>query len=250
VLLTEAGRSLLERARGVLLEAEDLLAAARAAADPLAGTLRIGVIPTVSPYLLPSLAPRLRDLFPQLRPLWVEEKTQLLLALLAEGRLEAVLLARVEELREFAHEVVGEDPFRLAARRDHPLGRTSRKAALSDLRQAEVLLLEEGHCMRQHALEFCARARARELEFRATSLATLVQMVAAGAGVTLLPELSLATEAARAPQLRLRRFVAPVPSRTIVLAWRKGSPLQDALSRVAAAMKQAYPLRAPTTAAR
>ncbi len=240
VLVTPSGRALLERARSLLLGAEDLVDAARHASDPLAGTLRIGVIPTVSPYLLPSLAPRLRSRFPRLTPLWVEDKTGPLLKALGEGRLEAVLLAFVAELEDYQQETIAEDPFVLVARRDHPLGARSSPASLGDLRAADVLLLDEGHCLRQQALEVCSKARARELEFRATSLPTLVQMVAGGAGVTLLPALSLSAEVPRA-RLRVRRFRPPVPRRTITLAWRKGSPLAAALREVAAVVREAYP---------
>ena len=240
VLVTPQAGPLLERARSLLLGADDLAATARRASDPLAGLLRIGVIPTVSPYLLPHVAPRLRSRFPLLRPLWVEDKTSPLLQELGQGRLEAVLLAVVPELADFEREVVAEDPFLLVARRDHPLGKTSARASLADLRASEVLLLDEGHCLREQALEVCSRARARELEFRATSLSTLVQMVAGGAGVTLLPALSLPAEARRA-RLRMRRFAPPVPGRTIALAWRRGSPLAAAFRQLAAVVREAYP---------
>jgi LysR family hydrogen peroxide-inducible transcriptional activator len=240
VLVTGAGRVLVERARAALLGAEDLLAAARSEADPLSGALRIGAIPTVSPYLLPAIAPRLRARFPRLRPLWVEDKTATLLEQLATGRLDAVLLAVVPELAGFEHAVIAQDPFVLVARRDHPLGASSGAVSTAELRAAEVLLLDEGHCLRQQALELCARSRARELEFRATSLATLVQMVAGGAGVTLLPRLALARETRRSG-LRTRPFAPPSPGREIALAWRKGSPLAPALEKLAAAAREACP---------
>ncbi len=240
VLVTASGRGLLERARSVLLGAEDLREAARQMGDPLSGTLRIGVIPTVSPYLLPSVAPGIRARFPRLTPLWVEDKTGPLLKELGEGRLEAVLLARVAELDELEHEPIAEDPFFLVARSDHPLGGSSSPATLAELRAVEVLLLDEGHCLREQALEVCSKAKARELEFRATSLSTLVQMVAGGAGVTLLPALSLPAEARRA-RLRVRRFSPPAPRRTITLAWRKGSPLAPALRQLAAVVRERYP---------
>jgi LysR family hydrogen peroxide-inducible transcriptional activator len=240
VLVTEAGRPLLDRARSLLVAAEDIVAQAREARDPLAGMLRLGVIPTVSPYLLPAIAPRLRARFPRLRPVWVEDKTAALLSDLAAGQLDAALLAVVPELASFEQAAIARDPFVLVARRDHPLGAASGPLSTAELRSAEVLLLDEGHCLREQALELCARSRARELEFRATSLSTLVQMVAGGAGVTLLPELALATETRRAG-LRTRRFVPPSPGREIALAWRRGSPLAPALRQLAAAAREAYP---------
>lgn len=240
VLLTAPGRALVERARRVLLGADDLLDAARRTGDPLAGTLRIGVIPTISPYLLPSLTPQLRTSFERLSVVWVEDKTEVLIKSLAEGRLEAALLALEAELGEVEVEIIAKDPFVLATAPGHPLTMKRTPAVPSDLQNAVVLLLDEGHCLRQQALELCSKAKPRELEFRATSLSTLVQMVAGGAGVTLLPALSVPTETERA-DLRVRPFAAPAPERTIALVWRKGSPLAAALSQIGAAIRRAYP---------
>ncbi len=240
VLVTQAGRELVERARRLLVDADDLGELARRANDPLQGTLRLGVIPTISPYLLPSVTPRLRAAFPQLTAAWVEDKTEILLARLDAGSLDAALLALVAELGDFEREVIARDPFVLVTPPAHPLGQKQTSALESELRGAEVLLLDEGHCFRDQALAFCAHASAHELEFRATSLTTLVQMVAGGAGVTLLPALSLPTEIRRA-DLRVRRFAEPAPHRTIVLAWRRRSPLAAALRQVAAVLRDAYP---------
>ena len=240
VLVTAAGEALLARARRVIVEADDLAAAARAAGDPLAGALRVGVIPTVSPYLLPRAAPALRAAYPRLAITWVEDKTEELVRRLDAGALDAALLALEAELGEVEHAEIARDPFVLATPRDHPLGAHSGPASAAELRGADVLLLDDGHCLRAQALEVCARARAHELEFRATSLPTLVQMVAGGAGVTLLPELALAAETRRG-DLRLRPFAAPVPHRTIALAWRRRSPLAPALQRLARTVREAYP---------
>jgi LysR family hydrogen peroxide-inducible transcriptional activator len=128
----------------------------------------------------------------------------------------------------------------LAAPLDHPLGRSEADASPAELRDASVLLLDDGHCFRDQALSFCARAKAHELEFRATSLGTLVQMVSQGSGVTLLPELSVPTEAQRS-ELSIRHFAAPAPGRTIALIWRKHSPLTVGLRSFAALIRAAYP---------
>jgi len=136
--------------------------------------------------------------------------------------------------------VIARDPFVLAAPRGHALATAAEPARASALGGASVLVLEDGHCFRDQALAFCARARAREGEFRATSLPTLAQMVASGAGVTLLPELAVATEAQRAG-LRVRSFVEPAPHRTIGLVWRRGYPLAEALRKIAATIRAAYP---------
>jgi LysR family hydrogen peroxide-inducible transcriptional activator len=240
VLVTAAGKELIERARRVLREADDLVAAARLVGDPLAGTFRIGVIPTIAPYLLPSATPALRSAYPQLTILWVEDKTAALARSLDEGTLDAALLALEAEIGDVEHEVVSDDPFVLATRPDDPLGRKSAPAKASELRDASVLLLDDGHCLRDQALAFCASAKAHELEFRATSLATLAHMVANGAGVTILPELAVPTEVQRAG-LRVRAFATPVPHRTLALAWRKRSPLAPALRKLAGTLRQAYP---------
>lgn len=240
VLPTAAGRELVERARLVLRDADDLVLAARRVRDPLAGTLRVGVIPTISPYLLPSVTRALRAAYPGLTVRWVEDRTAVLVRDLETGALEAALLALEADLGDVEREVVARDAFVLATPADHPLGARSSAVRPAELRDASVLLLDDGHCFREQALAFCAGAKARELEFRATSLSTLAQMVAAGAGVTLLTELSLPTEAQRAA-LRVRRFVAPAPHRTIALVWRKRSPLEPALRKVAATVRGAYP---------
>ena len=240
VLPTVAGQAVIERARRVLLEAGDLVDAAKRVADPLVGTMRIGVIPTVSPYLLPRLTPRVRRKFERLRIAWLEDKTDVLIANLHTGALDAALLALEADIGDVEREIIAKDPFFLVARPEHPLAKKASPASRADLRDADVLLLDDGHCMREQALDFCAKASARELEFRATSLSTLVQMVAGGAGVTLLPALAIPTETHRT-DLRIRPFAAPAPARTIALVWRKSSPLGVALRQLAAVIRDAYP---------
>lgn len=240
VLLTPAGEEVLVRARRILLEADDLVTVARRASDPMDGTLRLGVIPTVSPYLLPHITPAMRMRYPALIPVWVEDKTEALLAALDRGALEAALVALEAPLGDVEHEVLATDPFLLAARPDHPLLAQEEPIRLDDLREAEVLLLDDGHCFREQALAFCAHAQARELAFRATSLSTLAQMVRGGSGITLLPQLAVPTEAQRA-DLRVRRFAEPEPARTIALVWRRRSPITGALRRLAQVMAHAWP---------
>jgi LysR family hydrogen peroxide-inducible transcriptional activator len=240
VLLTAAGERLLERARRVLAEADDLVREAGQSRDPFAGTLRIGVIGTISPYLLPAVVPALRREYPRLTLLWTEDKTAVLLRELSAGRLEGALLALVEGLDAFEHQRIAEDAFVLAARPGHPLVASRQAAKPRDLKGAEVLLLEDGHCFRDQALAFCARAGARESGFRATSLGTLVQVVAGGAGVTLLPSLALKVESRRG-ELAVRPFGAPPPARRIVLAWRRQSAVAPALRRIATSIAKAYP---------
>ena len=240
VLLTAAGRGLVERARGVLRETADLVEAATRAGDPLNGRLQIGVIPTISPYLLPTAAPALRRAHRHLTVVWREEKTAELVRNLQAGTLDAALLALEADIGDLEREVIARDPFVLATPLRHPLGAKAGPMALAELRDEPVLLLDDGHCFRDQALAACSRTRVRESEFRATSLSTLAQMVAGGSGVTLLPELAVATETART-SLRVRRLADPAPRRTIGLVWRRGYPLAGALREVAATIKAAYP---------
>jgi len=219
-----------------LRSADDVEMAARRAADPFAGTLRIGVIPTVSPYLLPRIAPALRREYPRLQLRWTEEKTAVLVHQLESGDLDAILVAREAHLGDVDIAVIAEDRFVLAAARTHPLARTSRPVRTAELRGENVLLLEDGHCFREQALAICTRAKAKELQFRATSLTTLVQMVAGGGAVTLLPQVALHVEGRG---LKLRAFADPAPHRTIVLAWRKTSPMRDALRKFGATLRSA-----------
>ncbi len=240
VLLTPAGELLLPRLRALLVDADALVEAARRASDPLSGTLRIGVIPTVAPYFLPRLAPALRARFPRMEVVWTEEKTPILAERLATGAMDAMLLALEAELGEVEHAEVAHDPFVLALPPTHRLAERAGAVTEADLAGEGVLLLDDGHCFRTQTLAYCARTEVHETAFRATSLGTLVQMVAGGgAGVTFLPSCAVPTEAPRAG-LAVRELAAPTPYRTIVLAWRRGSPLAEALGLVAAEMRAAW----------
>jgi LysR family transcriptional regulator, hydrogen peroxide-inducible genes activator len=236
VLVTPAGEALLARVRALLVGADDLAAAAAALGDPLAGTLRIGVLPTVGPYLLPDAAPALSRAFPRLSVRWTEDRTDALVRQVGEGALDAAIVAREAELGGLVELTLGEDPFVLAAPPDHALARGAGPLDASALRGAPVLLLDDGHCLRDQALAVCSAARANELGYRATSLSTLVQMVAGGAGVTLLPRLAVRAERERA-RLRVRALAAPSPSRTLVLAHRRGAAAAEALERIAEAIR-------------
>ncbi|HKP62268.1 MAG TPA: LysR substrate-binding domain-containing protein [Polyangiales bacterium] len=249
VLLTAAGAQLVERARRLLVDADQLVDAAKRAADVLAGTLNVGVIPTIAPYMLPSITPLVRKSYPRLTLLWTEDKTEVLVRSLEEGSLDAALLALEARIGNVERELIARDPFVLVTAADHPLSKKRTPVTSAELRGANVLLLDEGHCFREQALSYCASARAHELEFRATSLPTLVQMVAGGAGVTLLPKLALGTELARS-DLRVRPFADPAPHRSLALVWRKHSPLESALRELAGTLREAYPDRAGVDAAK
>lgn len=239
VLITPAGEELVERARRMLLLAEDLRDAAARRGDLLTGTLRLGVIPTIAPYLLPDIDPVIRAEYPGLMLRWTEDKTELLVEKIGRGELDAVLVALESELGSLAHETIGEDPFVLAAPREHRLGRKSGPLRVSTLAAERVLLLDDGHCFRDQALELCARTGAEELGFRATSLATLAQMALGGAGVTMLPRLAVEVENRRG-LLTIREFTKPRPRRTLVLAWRRNSPLATSLKELTAVARKAF----------
>lgn len=240
VLPTTAGEEIIRRARRVLLETDDLLEAAQRLGDPLAGTLRIGVIPTVSPYLLPDTAPVIARAHPELTIRWVEDKTPILVDKLARGELDAALLALEADIGVLDHAEIARDPFLLAAPRSHPLAQDlTSPVTLEALETEQVLLLDDGHCLRYQTLQLCQHAGAEELGFRATSLSTLVQMVSAGAGITLLPFLAVPMETTRG-FLSIRRIREPSPYRTLALVWRPASPLTQALRELSATMQGAY----------
>jgi LysR family hydrogen peroxide-inducible transcriptional activator len=235
VLVTQAGKELLERARALLVGARDLADAMARRGDPLTGVLRIGAIPTIAPYLVPEIAPALRKKFGALQIQWSEDQTSRLMAALQAGELDGALVATEADLGDVEHAVLLSDPFVLAAPAGHPLVRSKKPLHAADLNGVELLVLAEGHCLRDQALSACKRARTSA--FGATSLATLVQMVAGGAGVTLLPTLALRTEGRRSG-LAVRPFVAPGPHRTIALVWRRGSAVAGAMRALAAVMKR------------
>jgi len=245
VLITTAGAEVVTRAEQILVAVDDLLDAAQQHIDPLVGRMRIGVIPTIAPYLLPTLDPALRGDFPQLELFWTEEKTSALVGLVERGELDAAVVALESDLHDLEHEEVGRDRFVLATARDHDLTRLRRRARMTDLENTDVLLLADGHCLRDQALDLCSKVAARELGFRATSLATLSQMVAGGRGATLLPGLAVELESQRVG-LAIREFARPEPFRTIVLAWRKRSAISSSLRAVAAAMSSAFAISTDT----
>jgi len=242
VRVSAAGVPIVEQARQILVAARDLRELARRLADPYRGALKVGVIPTVCPYLLPEITPALSRALPDLTIVWSEERTQQLVRQVKEGSLDGAILALEADIGDLEHAELGHDAFVLAARPEHPLMRSKKPATPEVLRGATVLLLEDGHCFRDQALGLCGGAGTREAGYRATSLATLVQMVSASSGVTLLPSLALPVENRRG-QLRVRSFATPSPGRTLALAWRRGSAVRTALAHMAATIRQALTTR-------
>ena len=225
IRLTAAGREVAARARRILAEVAALEAAARGRA--LSGRLNLGVIPTVAPYLLPVALVRLRaaDLTRELRVR--EAQTEALLAGLEGGQLDAIVIARPSQAAAFAVRDLAEDRFVLAGSAARLAAVAGRDAGLRPqaLDPAQLLLLDEGHCLADQALEVCAFDRRQtRVDLGAASLSTLVGLVAEGFGLTFVPEIALRTEMAAAPQMRLARFAAPEPARVLSLVRRAGTP--------------------------
>ncbi|MGD2128257.1 MAG: LysR substrate-binding domain-containing protein [Lysobacterales bacterium] len=237
IMLTQVGEEIAQRARLVLSDIEQIRAVARRSGDPASGVLRLGLFPTLAPYYLPHVVPSVRKLYPRLRLQLAEEKTEDILRMLHHGELDAALLALPVSGEGLEIEILFKEPFVLALPDDHPLaGRGN--ITMDDLQGSELLLLEEGHCLREHALEVCALAGAHErVDFHATSMETLRQMVGADVGITLMPVLSVKPPIAPTPNVVTRRFADPAPSRTIALIWRSSSALSAFLRELADSLR-------------
>ena len=223
VLMTPIGRDIAARAHVLIRDAEDIMDLCASQSAPLCGDLRLGVIPTIGPYLLPRILPGLTGTYPALKLYLKEAQTEDLLAMLRRGEIDTALMALPYDIDEFAARELLADRFIFVCPQNHPFAE-KKVITPADLAAQPLLLLEEGHCLRGHALDACmlnpGRARA---QFEATSLPTLVQMVAAGIGVTLLPELAVDAEVSAASGIRLIPL-ADNPSRQIGLVWRTASP--------------------------
>lgn len=238
VMLTPVGREIVERARKVLSDVEQMGEIARRSQDPEAGTIRLGMFPTLGPYLLPHVLPDLRERFPRLEMLLVEEKTDALLTRLCEGRLDAALLALPIHDDQLHVEPLFDEPFLLAVPRQHPLARQT-TLDMHELDHVPLLLLEEGHCLRDQALDVCRMAGAGERDgFRATSLETLRQMVASGVGLTLLPVLAVQPPVPPSADIALLQFRGETPHRRIAMVWRKSSAMGPLLGQLSDAFRQ------------
>lgn len=239
VMLTPVGREIAARAQRILSEVDELHQIAQRSQDPNAGVVRLGLFPTLGPYLLPHVVASVRTQFPRLELLLVEEKTEVLLHQLREGQLDAAILALPIHDDQLVTRFLFEEPFLLAVPRKHPLAARA-SIALEDLRGTSLLLLEDGHCLRDQALDVCRLSGADEKSgFRATSLETLRQMVAAGVGITLLPRLAVAPPVPPSADIALVPFGAPPPHRRIAMVWRRSTAraaLLDALARSFAAL--------------
>jgi len=251
VTFTPLGLAAVERARRLLVEADELVQLAKSSAGPLAGPLRLGVIPTIGPFLLPAALPRLRRRFPRLRLYLREELTKALIDKLEGGELDVALVALPHEVGSAERMRLFEDRFMLACRRNHRLAQAA-TIRPRDLAGEQLLLLEEGHCLRGHALAAChLPRRSADTVLEATSLHTLVQMVEGGLGVTLLPELAVRGGILRGTSLVTRPLADPAESREIALVWRRGTQRQPEFRMLGEELIAAHgqPAEAPAGAA-
>jgi LysR family hydrogen peroxide-inducible transcriptional activator len=240
VQLTPAGEALVPGAKETLGSCDRFGQLAKSFGAPLTGPLRLGVIPTIGPYLLPKVLPAVSAAYPELQVFLREDTTARLLEQLEAGKLDLLLLAIDIDLGGVTTQPLFSDPFVVAVPADNDLA-SSDEASLSDLEGSSVLLLDEGHCLRAQALSLCDSAGAGELSgFRASSLGTVTQMVAGGLGITLLPELAVEREAAAVPGLRVVPFGADGPSRSVGLAWRASSPRAEEYRALGETLATAY----------
>ncbi|HVY99519.1 MAG TPA: hydrogen peroxide-inducible genes activator [Dongiaceae bacterium] len=240
VVFTPLGREIAARARIVLREAQELAELAAAAKDPLSGALRLGVIPTIGPFLLPKVLPKLRKAYPKLKLYLTEDLTQRLVDELHEGALDCVLLALPVEIGEAEQMLLFDDPFEVVARRDDPLAAKA-KVSAGDLAEAPLLLLTDGHCLRDHALDACHLGRRPAgTDVAATSLHTLVEMAANGLGVTLIPDMALKAKLLKGSELVARPLAGGKPGRRIGLIWRKTSAREKEFRLLGQSIKDAY----------
>jgi len=229
VQLTAAGEEIVERARRILDASEEIVELARGHRDPLAGRLRLALLPTIGPYLLPNVAGRLRKQLPRLEPMLYEYQTDPMLEKLHSGEIDVGILAFPVSMDGLDSFELYKEPFAVAMPSGHRLAQRS-SIRIADLAHETLLLLEDGHCLRDQALDICAGSDVHEKQdFRATSIETLRQMVAAGVGITLLPELAGRGAYGNARGVTVRPFVKPVPTRTVGAVWRKSSARRAAI---------------------
>lgn len=221
VMLTNAGKVLITQARTILREVDELKQLAKLSSDPMSGPFKIGIIPTLGPYLLPHIISPLKARFPKCEFFLVEAKTEDCLKELQEGKLDAAIMALPVAETHFHCQPLFKEDFLLAVPKAHRLSK-KKSIKLSDLDDETILLLEEGHCLRDQALDICSNNNIHEkVGFRATSLETLRHMVAVGSGITLLPQLAVTTNPENNKSLSITPFQSPTPKRELAMIWRK-----------------------------
>jgi LysR family hydrogen peroxide-inducible transcriptional activator len=239
-VLTPAGEDAAERAARAMSEVEELVRSVQAAGEPFSGTFRLGAIPTIAPFLLPRALPLLKKKFPRMRLQMREDLTHRLVDALRARTLDAALIALPYDAHGIASATIAEDEFLFLCSDEHPLAKRN-DLSPDQLKADELLLLEDGHCLREHALSACQVAPGkRSREVGATSLHTLVQMVAGGMGVTLLPKIAAENGAAAGAHVSVRPFAERLVGRSIGVAWREGGAREDEARMLANVLRELF----------
>lgn len=243
VNMTDVGTAVAEQARQVLSGVQAIRDIAQTYHDPMAGDVRVGIIPTIAPYLLPIIMPQLNKKFPHMQFWLYEYQTHVLLEKLRRAELDVLLLALPVEKHEFTELDLFREPFRLALRHDEDLAQQE-LVSMGDISECEMLLLEEGHCLRGHVLDVCALAGVNKTShFQATSLETLRHMVGEGVGMTLMPELAVPQEQNKQDPIKYIEFSDPKPNRRIGMLYRKNSYREGAFSNIGELIKSVLPVK-------
>ena len=242
VAMTEAGKAIVELARNVIGNTNTIKDIARNFQDPMVGDVRVGIIPTIAPYLLPIIMPHLHSHFKNLK-LWLYEyQTETLLDKLQKAELDCLILALPIDKHNFSEMDLFREPFRLAVNREQLIAK-KKHVNLGDISQKKLLLLEEGHCLRGHILDVCLLAGVNEQEgYQATSLETLRHMVGEGMGMTLMPELAVPKKTTKSDEIRYVEFSDPKPTRRIGMLYRKNSYREETFNNIAESIKAVLPV--------
>lgn len=216
VLITDEGREIIESAKNIISEMETIKEVAQRRTDPLSGKFSVGAFPTLAPYLFPRLVPKIKEELPNLKLILIEEKTEILINRLKKGEIDAAILALPIEENQLTSRFLFDDEFYLAVPLEHSLA-SRRSIHINELKTRTLLLLEEGHCLRDQALEVCSKTGTAIDEFKATSLETLRHMIKAGTGITFMPEIAIAKNE---PDIEYIKFQEPRPKRQIALVYR------------------------------
>ena len=229
VLLTPLGKQIAENAQKIILEMNDVLDSAKSAQDSLTGETRLGIIPTIAPYLLPKIMPKIKKKFPKLDLRLIEDQTAKILAMLYQGNLDIAIIAKPYKTETLVVKNLKKDYFYVALPSNSELAKGNKKNLnSSDISKSNMLLLDEGHCLREHALQSCDAKTVKNVDaFKATSLLTLVQMVANGTGITLLPELIINSQFLEKSKIKIIQYENKQYFREIVMCWRVSSPRQN-----------------------
>ena len=242
VSMTEVGLAVVQRARIILAEVNGIKDTAKYFQDPMVGDVRVGIIPTIAPYLLPIIMPALNKQFSELKIWLYEYQTEVLLEKLKKSELDCLILALPIEKHDFTEVDLFREPFRLAINKNHKLAKM-KQVNLGDIVQQELLLLEEGHCLRGHILDICLLAGVKEQgQYHATSLETLRHMVGEGIGMTLIPELAVPTKTKKVDEIQYIEFSDPKPNRRIGLLYRNNSYREDTFNHVSELIKSVLPV--------